>query len=160
MLYLSRRSLRKCVNAQLVEQAIREAELATSGEIRVSVARFFWGDVEKVAGKAFRRLGMERTPERNGVLIFLVPGRKRFAVLGDVAIHAQVGQAFWEDVAACLSAHFRRGEFTEGLVEGIHLVGDRLASHFPRAGAQGQDVLPEEVDFFAKAKPPRPGVGR
>ena len=146
-MYLSHRSLRKCVDAQRVVQAIREAEQATSGEIRVSVARFFWGDVQKVAGKAFRRMGMEATSERNGVLIFLVPGRKRFAVLGDVAIHAQVGQAFWEDVAACLSAHFRRGDFTEGLVEGIHLVGDRLASHFPRAGAEDQDELPERVDF-------------
>lgn len=157
-MYLSRGSLRKCVNAQRVVQAIREAELATSGEIRVSVARFFWGDVEKVAAKAFHRLGMENTPERNGVLIFLVPGRKRFAVLGDVAIHAQVGQAFWEDVAACLSAHFRRGDFTEGLVEGIHLVGDRLASHFPRVCAQDQDVLPEDVDFSAKVKPLQRGV--
>lgn len=146
-MYLSHRSLRKCVDAQRVVQAIREAELATSGEIRVSVARFFWGDVEKVAGKAFRRLGMESTPERNGVLIFLVPGRKRFAVLGDVAIHAQVGQAFWEDVAACLSAHFSRGDFTEGLVEGIRLVGERLSSHFPRVRPEEQDELPEEVDF-------------
>ena len=77
MLYLSRGSLKRCVDAERVVQAIREAELASSGEIRVSVARFFWGDVEQVAGKAFRRLGMERTPERNGVLIFLVPGRKR-----------------------------------------------------------------------------------
>jgi uncharacterized membrane protein len=147
MLYLSRGSLRKCVDAPRVEQAIREAERATSGEIRVSVARFFWGDVQKVAGKAFHRLGMESTSERNGVLIFLVPGRKRFAILGDVAIHAKVGQAFWEDVAACLSAHFRRGEFTEGLVQGIHLVGDRLASHFPRVRAADQDELPEDVDY-------------
>jgi uncharacterized membrane protein len=135
------------VDAERVEQAIREAGRATSGEIRVSVARFFWGDVEKVAGKAFRRLGMESTSERNGVLIFLVPGRKRFAVLGDSAIHAKVGQAFWEDVAACLSAHFSRGDFTEGLVEGIRLVGERLAAHFPRASAADQDELPEDVDF-------------
>ncbi|MDR3670564.1 MAG: TPM domain-containing protein [Holophaga sp.] len=147
MLYMSRRSLRTCVDAQRVEQAIREAERATSGEIRVSVARFFWGDVEKVAGKAFRRLGMENTSERNGVLIFLVPGRKRFAVLGDLAIHAKVGQAFWEDVVACLSAHFSRGDFTEGLVEGIRLVGDRLAAHFPGASAPDQDELPDDVDF-------------
>jgi uncharacterized membrane protein len=139
-------NLRKCVDAPRVEQAIREAERATSGEIRVSVARFFWGDVAKVAGKAFHRLGMEHTPERNGVLIFLVPSRKQFTVLGDVAIHDKVGQAFWDDVAACLAAHFQRGEFTEGLVEGIHLVGDRLATHFPREGGE-EDELPEDVDF-------------
>jgi uncharacterized membrane protein len=59
----------------------------------------------------------------------------------------RVAQAFWEDVAAFLSARFRRGGFTEGLVDGIHLVEDRLASHFPRIRAKDQDELPEEVDF-------------
>ena len=147
MVGMSRRSLRKCVDQAQVVAAIREAERVTSGEIRVSVASFFWGDVEKTAGKAFHRLGMVHTADRNGVLIFLVPSRKRFAVLGDAGIHAKVGQAFWEDVSACLSAHFRRGAFTEGLVEGIRMVGDRLATHFPSAGEADRNELPEDVDF-------------
>jgi uncharacterized membrane protein len=113
----------------------------------VSVAPFFWGDVEKTAGKAFRRLGMERTADRNGVLIFLVPSRKRFAILGDRGIHEQVGQAFWHEASACLGAHFRRGAFTEGLVETVRLVGERLATHFPPAGAADRNELPDEVDF-------------
>jgi len=139
--------LRERVDARRVEQAIREAEAGTSGEIRVSVARFFWGDVAKVAAKAFRRLGMEATRERNGVLIFLVPSRRQFHVLGDAGIHDKVGQAFWDDVAACLAAHFQRGDFTEGLVEGIRLVGERLAVHFPREEGPEQNELPDEVDF-------------
>lgn len=140
-------SLSKCVDAKRVEQAIREAERATSGEIRVSVAHFFWGDVAKVAARAFRELGMERTRERNAVLIFLVPSRKRFIVMGDTGIHAAVGQAFWDEVAACLGAHFRRGEFTEGLVQGIRMLGERLAVHFPGDGAEQGNELPDEVDF-------------
>ncbi|GLH70192.1 hypothetical protein GETHPA_17250 [Geothrix rubra] len=147
MVGMSRRSLRKCVDQVRVVAAIQEAERVTSGEIRVSVASFFWGDVEKTAGKAFRRLGMARTADRNGVLIFLVPSRRRFAVLGDSGIHEKVGQAFWEDVSACLSSHFRKGAFTEGLVEGIRMVGERLATHFPSAGAADRNELPEDVDF-------------
>lgn len=147
MVGMSRRSLRKCVDQARVVAAIQAAERVTSGEIRVSVAPFFWGNVEKTAGKAFHRLGMENTADRNGVLIFLVPSRRRFAVLGDVGIHERVGQAFWEDVSACLSSHFRRGAFTEGLVEGIRMVGDRLAAHFPSAGEADRDELPEDVDF-------------
>jgi uncharacterized membrane protein len=147
MVGMSRRSLRKCVDQARVVAAIQEAERVTSGEIRVSVASFFWGDVEKTAGKAFRRLGMEHTADRNGVLIFLVPSRRRFAVLGDAGIHEKVGQAFWEDVSACLSSHFRRGAFTEGLVEGIRMVGERLATHFPSAGEADRNELPEDVDF-------------
>ncbi len=147
MVGMSRRSLKKCVDQEQVVAAIRAAERVTSGEIRVSVASFFWGDVEKAAGKAFRRLGMEHTADRNGVLIFLVPSRKRFAILGDSGIHAQVGQAFWHDASACLSAHFRRGDFTEGLVATVRMVGERLTTHFPSAGAADRNELPDEVDF-------------
>ena len=147
MVGMSRRSLKQCVDQVRVVEAIREAERVTSGEIRVSVAHFFWGNVEKTAGKAFRRLGMENTADRNGVLIFLVPSRKRFAILGDKGIHEKVGQAFWNDVSVCLSSHFRRGAFTEGLVEGIRMVGDRLAAHFPSAGEADRNELSEDVDF-------------
>lgn len=139
-------SMSRHVDARQVEQAIREAERVTTGEIRVSVARFFWGDVGKVAARAFRELGMEKTAERNGILIFLVPSRRRFVVLGDSGIHAAVGQAFWDEVAACLSGHFRRGAFTEGLVAGIQLLGKRLAEHFP-ADAAERNELGDEVDF-------------
>ncbi|WP_306602113.1 TPM domain-containing protein [Geothrix sp. 21YS21S-2] len=144
---MSRRRLRQCVDAGKVVEAIREAERASSGEVRVSVSRFFWGDVEKAAARAFSRLHMEATADRNGVLIFVVPSRRRFVVLGDAGIHAKVGQAFWNDVAACLTAQFARGAFTEGLVEGIHLVGVRLAEHFPWGGEADRNELPDDVDF-------------
>jgi len=144
---MSRRRLRQCVDAEKVVEAIRGAERASSGEIRVSVSRFFWGDVERAATRAFRRLHMEATADRNGVLIFLVPSRRRFVVLGDEGIHAKVGQAFWDDVAACLAVRFRGGAFTEGLVEGIRLVGDRLADHFPNRGEADVNELSDDVDF-------------
>ncbi len=147
MVGMSRRSLKKCVDQMRVVEAIREAERVTSGEIRVSVAHFFWGNVEKTAGQAFHRLGMENTADRNGVLIFIVPSRKRFAILGDKGIHEKVGQAFWNDVSACLSAHFHRGAFTEGLVEGIRMVGERLSTHFPSAREAERNELSDDVDF-------------
>lgn len=140
-------NLRRKVDAARVEQAIREAEQRTSAEIRVSVAHFFYGDVARTAGKAFRRLGIARTRARNGVLIFLVPSRRQFTVLGDAGVHEKAGQAFWDGLAACLSEHFHRGEFTEGLVEGIRLAGEGLAVHFPVVPGQEPDELPDEVDF-------------
>ena len=61
------------IDAGRIEEAIRRAERRTSGEIRVSVSRFFWGDVHRVADRAFARLGMSATRQRNGVLFFIVP---------------------------------------------------------------------------------------
>jgi uncharacterized membrane protein len=143
----SRKKLLKVVDRDKVGEAIRLAELRTSGEIRVSVSRYFWGSVRKVAERAFDRLGMSKTRERNGILFFIVPSRRRFAVLGDEGIHAKVGQKFWETVAARLGEHFQKGEFTEGLVAAIGEAGERLAAHFPYDAETDVNELPDDIDF-------------
>jgi len=143
---LTRRKLKRLIDQDRVVKAIGEAENETSGEIRVSVAPFFWGRVEKAAWHAFARLGMTNTAERNGVLIFVVPSRRRFVVLGDEGIHQKVGQDFWEGVAAAMSGKFRKRDFTGGLVHGIEEIGRRLKTHFPHR-PDDVDELPDEVDF-------------
>jgi uncharacterized membrane protein len=120
------------IDLPAVAEAVRAAERRTSGEIRVALARFyFWGDVRRAAERAFARLGMDRTRERNGVLIFVAPWRRRFSVLGDVGIHQRVEASFWDDVAGVLSSSFRAGDLTGGLVRAIATIGDRLMVQFP-----------------------------
>jgi uncharacterized membrane protein len=113
---MTRRKLLRAIDAAKVQAAVEEAERRTSGEIVISVSTIFWGDVENGARRAFARLGVSNTRDRNGILIFVVPSRRRFMVLGDTAIHERVGEEFWTFVAGELSVHFRRGLFTEGLV--------------------------------------------
>ena len=135
------------VDAGRIEEAIREAERLTSGEIRVSVSTFFWGSVRSTAEKAFVRLKIHETRERNGILFFVVPARRTFVVLGDKGIHEKVGQEFWDQVAAAVSGKFRKGDFTGGLVDGIGEVGRRLAEHFPYDAEGDVNELPDAVDF-------------
>lgn len=130
-----------------IRQAIAEAEKRTSGEIRVSVSRFFWGAVRPVAEKAFHRLKMDETKDRNGILFFIVPSRRRFVVLGDEGIHLHAGSDFWTETAAALSGRFRKGEFTEGLIDGIRTAGECLASHFPYDRSRDVNELPDEIDY-------------
>jgi uncharacterized membrane protein len=144
---MTRRQLLRSIDAGRVKEAIARAELRTSGEIAVSVAPIFWGSVEKAAQKAFVRLGVIQTKEHNGVLIFVVPSRKKFTVLGDRGIHAKVGQEFWEAVAAKLSEHFHNGDFTGGLVGAVEVIGEKLALHFPYDAATDVNHLPNDVDF-------------
>ncbi len=146
MFGMHRRKLKRLVDASAVKRAIAESERGTTGEIRVSVSTFFWGDVRRTAEKAFDRLGMTRTLHRNGVLIFVVPSRRKFVVLGDSGIHEKVGQEFWDGVAAAMSERFRKGDFTGGLVHGVQEAGRQLARHFPAEGRH-PDELPDEVDF-------------
>ena len=144
-----RRQLRQRIDEEAVKAAIGEAERLTTGEIRVSVSTFFWGDVRKTAERAFERLGMTATARRNGVLFFLVPSRRKFVVLGDEGIHERVGQRFWDDVTAAVAGRFRKGDFTGGLVVGIAEAGRVLALHFPREDAYPNE-LSDEVDFGEK----------
>jgi uncharacterized membrane protein len=142
-----RRRLLRTIDLDRVLAAIREAERRTSGEIRVSVAPFFWGSVRRTAERAFVRLRMTGTRERNGILFFIVPSRRRFAVLGDVGIHAKVGQEFWDELAGLLSGSFRREEFTEGLVRAVAAAGEKLAAHFPYDAATDTNELPDDIDL-------------
>jgi uncharacterized membrane protein len=143
----SRRKLLKTVDVDRIKAAIAAAERETSGEVRVSVTRFFWGSVRHAAEKAFDRLGMTRTKDRNAILFFIVPARKKFVVLGDSGIHAKVGQDFWDRIAGQMSEHFKKGEFTEGLVKAIGEAGRQLAAHFPYDAAVDINELADDVDF-------------
>jgi uncharacterized membrane protein len=143
----SKRRLMKTIDAERVKKAIVDAEHETSGEVRVSVAPFFWGPVQRVAQRAFVRLKMDETKDRNGILFFIVPSRRRFVVLGDEGIHACVGQEFWDSLASLLAGHFRKGEFTEGLVRAIGEAGLKLGAHFPYDPTGDVNELPDDIDF-------------
>jgi len=130
-----------------IMQAIQQAERRTSGEIRVSVSPLFWGDVRKTAEKTFERLGMTATKNRNAVLFFVVPARRKFVVLGDSGIHQKVGQEFWSHIVRTVAGKFQQRDFTGGLVAGIQAVGEDLARHFPYDAATDINELPDEIDY-------------
>jgi uncharacterized membrane protein len=143
---MTRKGLLRAIDRSRIQDAIERAERRTSGEIRVSVCPIFWGDVRRVAERAFTRLGMTETRERNGILFFVVPSRRRFAIIGDSGIHAKVGSECWTKVADAVAARFRAGDFTGGLLSGIEMVGDLLAVRFPRNAALDVNELPDVVD--------------
>ncbi len=112
--------------------ALREAEHKTSGQIRVLVSHKSVADPVAAAQKEFVRLGMAQSPERNGVLIFVAPRSRNFAVIGDTAVHAKCGDGFWQELAKAMTGYFRKSEFTEGIIHGVRKAGELLAEHFPR----------------------------
>ena len=144
---LTRRGLLKRIDAARIKEAIAAAERRTSAELRVSVSPFFWGNVEKTARRAFERLKMHQTAEHNGVLIFVVPSRRSFVVLGDSGIHERVGADFWQAVVREMEPHFRRGDFTGGLIAGITAAGAALATHYPYDRTSDRNELPDDVDI-------------
>src|SRR3954470_18370902 len=126
-------------------KAIKEAEAKTSGQIRVYLQRgLFDEDALPLAQKKFVQLGMEKTRDRNAVLIFVAPRAQKFAVIGDEGVHQKCGEQFWADLVARMREHFLREDFTEALVEAIKGTGELLARYFPRTGASTNE-LPDEI---------------
>jgi len=111
--------------------AIKEAEHRTSGEIRVHLTKRYWGNILSAAARRFRKLKMDKTEQRNGVLLFLVPSRKEFAILGDEGINEKVPEHFGEDVRDLMEKYFQEEKYEEGVCRGIHLIGQKLKAYFP-----------------------------
>ncbi len=127
-----------------IAAAIADAERNTSGEIRVVLSHQPAPEPVAAAKAAFVRLRMEKTADRNGVLIFVAPESQTFAIVGDTGIHRQCGPDFWKDVAAAMSASFAAGDFGAGLTAAIRQAGELLRRHFPRR-RDDLDELPNTV---------------
>lgn len=129
-----------------VVEAIRQAELNTSGEIKVHIENRCRGDVEKRSLVVFKRLKLNKTKLRNGVLIFLSVKDHKFAILGDEGINNVVGEGFWNDVKDLMLSHFKEGRFAEGLELGIMRCGEKLKAYFPY---QSDDIneIPDEISY-------------
>jgi uncharacterized membrane protein len=129
-----------------IAEAIKIAEHATSGEIRVHLELRCKGNVLDRASFIFSKLGMHKTALRNGVLFYLAVEDRKFAILGDVGINKVVPDGFWDQIKNAMQEKFEAGKFANGLVKGIIMAGDVLKTHFPY---QSDDVneLPDDISY-------------
>ncbi|MFD1144053.1 TPM domain-containing protein [Larkinella insperata] len=129
---------------QQIIQAIRSAEMETSGEIRVHIELLCpEPNVIDRAVQVFRQLGMEQTAQRNGVLFYLATDDRKFAVLGDEGINKVVPTDFWETTKNVMRDHFRQNQFTDGFCRGIERAGQQLRQYFPRLENDSNELSDE-----------------
>ena len=133
----------------MILQAVRDAELDTSGEIRVHLERRCKGEALDRAAYLFERLRMHNTAQRNGVLFYLAIEDHKFAILGDAGINAITPEDFWDAIKDRIMEEFSEGRYVSGLEAGIRMAGEKLKEHFPY---QEGDVneLPDEISFDDK----------
>jgi uncharacterized membrane protein len=131
---------------QLIQEAIANAELNTSGEIRVHIDEKCKADVLDQAADMFKYLKMHKTQLRNGVLFYLAVSDQKFAILGDKGINEKVSPGFWDNINEAMLEYFKEQKITEGLCKGIEMAGEKLKSYFP---LQSNDTneLSNDVSF-------------
>ncbi|WP_243472695.1 TPM domain-containing protein [Winogradskyella sp. MH6] len=116
---------------QEIIEAIRIAELETSGEIRVHIEQKCNMDIYEHALEVFHYLKMDNTKEQNGVLIYVAVDNKAFVIYGDKGINDIVGSDFWNSTRDKIASQFKNSNFKQGLINGIKEAGKVLAQHFP-----------------------------
>lgn len=114
-----------------IVNAIVEAEKNTSGEIRVHIEPTSKKPHFERAKEVFHFLKMDNTKEENGVLIYIAVRDKKFVIYGDKGINRAVPDNFWDNTKTILENHFKKGDFKQGIIEGILMAGKELETHFP-----------------------------
>lgn len=116
---------------QYIVQAILEAEKNTSGEIRVHIEAHTREDHFKRAKEVFHLLKMDNTKEENGVLIYIAVNDKTFVIYGDKGINNVVPTNFWNITKDSIQNQFEKGNYKQGIIDGVLIAGRELKNHFP-----------------------------
>ncbi|PWH84484.1 hypothetical protein DIS18_08165 [Algibacter marinivivus] len=128
---------------QEIVEAIRVAELNTSGEIRVHIEKTCKGDATNRALDLFHTLKMDNTKLQNAVLIYLAIEDKTFVIYGDKGINDMVEDNFWNSTKDVMQLHFKKGDFKEGLIEGVLKSGEKLKKYFPYTDSDSNELTNE-----------------
>lgn len=114
-----------------IVNAIVEAEKNTSGEIRVHIESTSKIDHFSRAQQIFHFLKMDNTKEGNGVLLYVAVDDRKFVIYGAEGIDRAVPKGFWDTTKDVIASHFKKGNFKQGIIDGILIAGKELQAHFP-----------------------------
>ena len=132
---------------QRITEAVEAAERFTSGEIRICIEKTCSEPVLDRAANYFRKLDMDETTQRNGVLIYIAVTDHKFAIIGDAGINRVVPHDFWNDTKEAMLAHFKDGDLVKGIITGVDMAGKALQTFFPYLD-DDKNELPDDISFM------------
>lgn len=135
-------------DTRIIVKAIRHAEQATSGEVRVYVeSHCSWVDAIDRAAEIFFILKMEKTELRNATLVYVALKDRQLAVFGDEGIHNKVGSEYWNRIVKEMLGSFNKNDYAKGIADCVIQIGDALKTHFPFNRDTDKNELPDEIVF-------------
>ncbi len=132
----------------VIVEAIRLAEKQTSGEVRVFVESKnpYMNPMDRAA-EVFYNLKMDKTDNRNAVLVYIATTHKEFALFGDEGIYNITGANYWNDAVNNMVEQFTKNNITEGMVNCITQIGETLKYTFPYNLDADKNELPDDIIF-------------
>ena len=133
---------------QLIIEAIQNAERMTSGEVRVFVeSKCSYMDAIDRAAELFFQLEMQKTNDRNAVLVYVAMKDRQLAVFGDEGIHNKVGNEYWSTEVKKMISNFNRENYAAGIAEVVRDIGTALTKNFPFNNDTDKNELPDDIVF-------------
>ncbi|WP_082349242.1 TPM domain-containing protein [Candidatus Kryptonium thompsonii] len=119
-----------------ISEKIAQIEKRTSGEIRVSIheKRSLLErklSIFDMALREFYRLGMDKTRDQTGVLVYILLSERKLQIVADKGINEKVENETWQKIADKIAEQFKQGKYLEGIMEGLDEIGGILLQHFP-----------------------------
>ena len=131
-----------------IVHAIRDAEMQTSGEVRIFIEnRCKYVDALDRAKQLFDNLEMGRTELRNGVLFYIAIKDRQLAIYADEGIHKAAGPNYWKNSVKDILSVFSKENITEGIIASISKIGQALKTYFPYEKKIDKTELPDEIVF-------------
>lgn len=132
---------------QRMVQAIQHAEKNTSGEVRIFVeSKCRYVDPIDRAKEIFFNLKMDKTKDRNAVLLYLALKDRQLALFADEGIYQRCGAAYWDYEVKKIIAAFTKDDYTGGICLVVEDIGEALKQQFPYEAAD-KNELPDEIIF-------------
>lgn len=116
---------------KILVESIQKAELNTSGEIKVHIEAICEIDPMERAKAIFEHLGLQKTEQKNAVLIYWAYQSRKFAILGDSGINQVVPSNFWDSTKETMRTFFQKDQFVEGIAAAVTEAGHQLKTFFP-----------------------------
>ena len=133
---------------QLIIDAIHNAERMTSGEVRVFVeSKCSYMDAIDRAAELFFQLEMQKTDDRNAVLLYVAMKDRQLAVFGDEGIHKKVGNEYWNQEVQKMISNFNMENYAAGISEVVKDIGEALTKNFPFNNETDKNELPDDIVF-------------
>ncbi len=132
---------------KIIVDRIAHVEANSTGEVRIYMESSCDGDAKDRTLDLFVKHGVDKTVQRNGVLIYIAYESRVFYIWGDEGIHAMAGQNLWESIIKEVKMHFARNEYVLGLSHAIDEIGIKLATFFPRGESILNNELPDDIIY-------------
>ena len=130
--------------------AIAAGERGHRGEVRFAIesrlaplAVLEGANAPGRARQVFSQLGVWDTEHNSGVLFYVLMAEHRIEIIADRGIAARVTPAEWETIGRRMRQCYARGQWREGTLDGIAAAHTLLQEHFPAAGGDNVEELPD-----------------